>query len=86
MSNPKKQMRKQKLEFDKETGLRVYKGEELHFNDYLRQQVGAGWYMIRNILYGAGYGVEEVFEYRELLLKDFRMLCRRRKYIPVIYK
>lgn len=48
-------MKKQKLMIEKETGLRVYEGNELHFNDYLRQQVGAGWYIVRNMLYEAGY-------------------------------
>lgn len=48
-------MKKQKLMIEKETGLRVYEGNELHFNDYLRQQVGAGWYIVRDMLYEAGY-------------------------------
>lgn len=48
-------MRRPKTIMDKTIGLRVYNGNELHFNDYLRQQVGAGWYVIRNDLYDAGY-------------------------------
>ena len=79
-------MRRPKTIMDKTIGLRVYNGNELHFNDYLRQQVGAGWYVIRNDLYNAGYTTWEVFEYREKLLEDFRKLCRENRYIPVVYR
>lgn len=79
-------MKKQKLMIEKETGLRVYEGNELHFNDYLRQQVGAGWYIVRDMLYEAGYGAIEVYEYWEELLKDFQELCRKGGFAPVIYK
>lgn len=87
MSNPKKQMRKKKeLQFDPETGLRIYEGKELHFNDYLRQQVGAGWYMLRDTLYDAEYEAMDVFTYREGLLRDFWALCKKKKLTPIIYK
>ena len=79
-------MRRPKTITDKAIGLRVYNGNELHFNDYLRQQVGAGWYVIRNDLYDAGYTTWEVFEYREKLLEDFRELCRQHRYIPIVYR
>lgn len=82
----KQHMKKPKLVFDTKTGLRVYEGNELHFNDYLRQQVGAGWYMVRNMLYEAGCGAMEIYEYREKLLQDFREICRKGNFVPVIYK
>lgn len=79
-------MKRPKTIMDKAIGLRVYDGNSLRFNDYLRQQVGAGWYVIRDDLYAAGYATTEVFEYRESLLEDFRKLCREHGYIPEIYK
>lgn len=82
----KRQHKKQKSMFDQTTGLKIYEGNELHFNDYLRQQVGAGWYIVRDMLYEAGCGAMEVYEYREELLKDFQELCRKGGFIPVIYK
>lgn len=79
-------MKSKKTIMDKKIGLRVYHGCELHFNDYLRQQVGAGWYFLRAILYDTGYSAMEVYEYREGLLRDFRKLCRENGYVPMIYK
>lgn len=79
-------MKKARTWLNKEIGLRIYRGNELHFNDYLRQQVGAGWYFIRDMLYEFGCDAGEVYEYREALLKDFRSLCRENGYLPVIYK
>lgn len=81
-----KHMKKPKLVFDTKTDLRIYEGKELHFNDYLRQQVGAGWYMVRNMLYAAGYGAMEAYEYREKLLEDFRAICKKGNFVPVVYK
>lgn len=79
-------MKRPKTIMDKTIGLRVYDGNRLRFNDYLRQQVGAGWYVIRDDLYESGYATTEVFEYRESLLGDFRKLCREHGYVPEIYK
>lgn len=79
-------MRKRKTWMNKEIGLRVYQGNELHFNDFLRKEVGAGWYFIRDMLYEFGFDVGDVYEYREGLLRDFRELCRENGYVPVIYK
>lgn len=79
-------MKKTRTWLNKEIGLRVYRGNELHFNDYLRREIGAGWYFIRNMMYEFGCGAGEVYEYREALLRDFRRLCRENGYLPVIYK
>ncbi len=81
-----KSKKNKKTVMDKKLDLRVYHGCELHFNDYLRQQVGAGWYFIRNMMYDMGCSAGEVFEYREGLLKDFRKLCKQNGYVPMIYK
>lgn len=79
-------MKNKKTIMDKRINLRVYRGNELHFNDYLRREIGAGWYFIRNMMYEFGCDAGEVYEYREALLRDFRRLCRENGYLPVIYK
>lgn len=79
-------MRKKTAVMNEEIGLPVYHGNELHFNDFLRQQIGAGWYAVKEMLYEYGFEAGAVYEYREKLLKEFRAICRKYGYVPVLYK
>ena len=62
----------------------IYRGTDIHFDHYLKEQIGASWWDIRDDLYESGYSALEVSDYRDSLLADFKKLAANNGLRPII--
>ena len=78
-----KKRRKPKREFIEINGWLVFE-HRAFFSDYLENEVGAKWNMIKRSLFDAGFTAADVNEYRDNLLADFKTICNDNGFIAMI--
>lgn len=70
-----------KKKTDEEKMVKLVNGTRCYFNHWLTWNIGANWGIIKDELYEAGYSAQEVNDYRDELVEQFKNWCKDRNLI-----